>query len=190
MIREIIEIGNPILRKSNSDVEIEKIQSEYIKKIIQDLLDTRSHENGAGIAAPQIGENVNIFIVEVNDNPRYPYKPNIPLTIAINPTLQETTKETFYNYEGCLSVPNLRGIVHRYTEINFSYYDELGNYHVKELKGITAGTFQHEFDHLKGLLFTDRISDPKSLVTWNSFQKFHKEAFIEHVKKVVAKFGS
>src|SRR5436305_1448803 len=104
--------------------------------------------NGAGLAANQVYEPVQICAIWVKDNPRYPYKPNVPLTILVNPTIELLTDDTFVNYEGCLSVPNLRGEVKRVTHIRVRAWDREGNAIDREAKGLTAGTYQHEADHV------------------------------------------
>ena len=130
-----------------------------------------------------------ICVVEVADNPRYPYKPNWPLTILVNPVVEPTTGETFLNYEGCLSVPNLRGEVKRFTGVRVKAWDRHGNDLDFEVKGLTAGTFQHECDHLDGKVFLDRVHDTRSLATWADFERFHMAGFVERAKALVAKHG-
>ena len=146
--------------------------------------------NGAGLAATQVSVPWRIFVVEVKDNPRYPYKPNIPLTVLINPKIEFLTEERFENYEGCLSVPNLRGVVDRCPEINIKAHDRTGEPIEILAKGMTAGTFQHEFDHLDGLLFLDKVTDTKTVCTWDEFKKHHEGDFRKQVEKIVAKYGS
>ncbi|MCA9605387.1 MAG: peptide deformylase, partial [Myxococcales bacterium] len=128
--------------------------------------------------------------LEVKDNPRYPYKPNIPLTVLVNPVLTPIGEETFENYEGCLSVPDLRGVVTRHAEIRVQALDRTG----KELdfvaRGITAGTYQHECDHLDGVLFIDRVEDPTTFTTWREFGRHREAAFKETVKRVVERYGA
>src|SRR5690349_5250672 len=130
-----------------------------MQAFIDDLVETMRDANGAGIAAPQVHVPVRIFAVEVQDNPRYPYKPNIPLTVVVNPVIEPLTQETFENYEGCLSVPNLRGVVDRFTEIRLTGLDRGGRPIDRTVRGLTAGTFQHEKDHVDGVLFVDRVKD-------------------------------
>lgn len=187
---EIANIGDPVLRKVATEIAVEQISSDEVQTFIDDLIETMHLANGAGLAAPQVSVPWRIFVVEVKDNPRYPYKPNIPLTILINPQIEFLTEERFSNYEGCLSVPNLRGIVERCPEINIKGFDRTGEPVEILAKGVTAGTFQHEFDHLDGLLFLDKVNDTKSLCTWDEFKKYHEDNFRKQVEKVVAKYGS
>jgi peptide deformylase len=189
-LRKIATVGHPILRAPTREIGRDELSSPAIQGLIDDLIATMRDANGAGIAAPQVYESVRICVLEVGDNPRYPYKPKIPLTVLVNPKLTLLGEETFQNYEGCLSVPNLRGEVTRSCEVRVQAWDRDG----KELdyiaRGITAGTYQHEVDHLDGLLFLDRVKDPRTLSTWADFDRFHKDAFVERVQAVVARFGS
>ncbi len=189
-LRQIAQIGNPILRQRAREVPPEELATGAMQAFIDDLIETMRDANGAGLAAIQIHEPVRICALEVKDNPRYPYKPNIPLTILVNPVLTPIGDETFQNYEGCLSVPDLRGVVRRHAEIRVQALDRTG----KELdfvaRGITAGTYQHECDHLDGVLFVDRVEDPRSLCTWKEFGRHREQAFKETVRQVVERYGS
>ena len=145
------------------------------------------HANGAGLAANQIGETARIVVIEVNDNPRYPYKPPIPLTVAVNPELEVLDDETVVINEGCLSVP-LRGDVVRSVNLGVRYLDRDGNEHRSRARGLAAGTWQHECDHLDGVLITDR-ADPSTLCTWEEFERHHRDAFIERITRFVERVG-
>src|ERR1700681_1931785 len=133
---------------------------------IDDLVETMHDANGAGIAASQVHEPIRLCIVEIADNPRYPYKPNWPLTVLVNPVVEATTDERFLNFEGCLSVPNLRGQVPRFAGVRVRAQDRRGAPLDFVVKGLAAGTFQHEIDHLDGTLFVDRVVDTRTLCTW------------------------
>ena len=118
-VREILEIGHPMLAERAREVEEDAIDTREVQGWIDDMIDTMRAANGAGIAANQIGIPYRLFTAEVRgNNPRYPYKPPIPLTILVNPTIEFLSEETFENYEGCLSVPNLRGAVIRHLEVS------------------------------------------------------------------------
>ena len=190
MILDVKKIGDPILRQRSQDVPVADILKPEIQTFIDDLIETMHAENGAGIAAIQVGKPLRIFVMEVNKNPRYPYKPQIPLTVIINPEITFLTDRQFENYEGCLSVPGLRGKVGRYLEMSMSYFDRNGEKHIQQFNGITAGTVQHEFDHLNGELFIDKVTDPKSLTTWDQFKAHHEGEFIELVNTIVNEYGS
>jgi peptide deformylase len=189
-VRQILHVGNPTLREVARVVTPAEIGSQRVQQLIDDLIDTMRDANGAGIAAPQIGELLRIATIEVNHNPRYPYKPPIPLTVVINPVVTPLDDELVEINEGCLSVPNLRGNVMRHVNIRVEYVDRNGNHHDEVKRGLTAGTFQHELDHLDGRLFLDRVHDSHSLTTWEQFERFHRDAFVERITKFVARVGS
>lgn len=188
-ILEIAQIGNPALRRRASEVSREELLSAETQAFIDDLVETMRNAKGAGLAATQVSVEKRIVAIEVKDNPRYPYKPNIPLTIVVNPVLEPIGEESFDNYEGCLSVPNLRGVVSRRAEVRVTGWDRHGNPFERHAKGLTAGTFQHEADHLDGLIFVDRVTDPKTLCTWAEFEKWHKQAFVERIVPFVQRMG-
>ncbi len=189
-IRKIATLGHPVLREVARKLTREELASPTIQTFIDDLVETMHDANGAGLAANQVYEPIRICAIEVRNNPRYPYKPNFPLTILVNPEVVPTTDDTFMNYEGCLSVPNLRGEVRRFTGVKVRAWDRHGKDVELDVKGLTAGTFQHEVDHLDGKVFLDRVEDTRSLATWADFERHHMAAFVERAKALVAKFGS
>ena len=189
-IRKIAQIGNPILRQSAGKLLREELATPEVQNFIDDLIETMRDANGAGLAAPQVYEPVAICCIEVDENPRYPYKPKVPLTVLVNPEIEVLGDETFENYEGCLSVPNLRGLVSRAIRIRVRAWDREGNDIDEEIAGITAGTYQHEVDHLLGSLFIDKVSDPCTLCTWTEFQRNHEAEFARRVREIVARVGS
>jgi peptide deformylase len=200
VIRDIVTIGHPVLRMPTRIVTAAELASPAVQQVIDDLIDTMRHANGAGIAANQIdssdvGQRLRITVIEVNDNPRYPYKPRIPLTVVVNPIIEavpgdEFGDETVIINEGCLSVPDLRGDVPRRVAIRVRYLDRDGGEHDEIKRGLTAGTFQHECDHLDGKLFVDRVIDTGTLTTWEQFDRFHRASFIERISAFVARVGS
>lgn len=189
-IRPIAQIGEPVLRERAREVSPEQLRSAEFQQFIDDLIATMRHARGAGLAANQVFEPISVCVIEVRDNPRYPYKPNIPLTVLINPKLEPIGDETFANYEGCLSVPNLRGVVRRHAQLRVRALDRDGNELDFEARGVSAGTFQHEVDHLHGRLFVDRVEDPTTLCTWDTFARHHEAAFRERIKQLVERWGS
>jgi peptide deformylase len=189
VLLKIAQIGHPVLRQRSREVERDELLAPETQRFIDDLVETMRDANGAGLAAPQVHVPLRIVAIEVKDNPRYPYKPNIPLTILVNPVLQPLTEERFENYEGCLSVPNLRGVVRRFAEIRVTGWDRHGQPFERVARGLTAGTFQHETDHLDGLIFVDRVEDPRTLCTWAEFDRFHKQAFVERIVPFVQRMG-
>jgi peptide deformylase len=188
-VRTILSIGHPGLREVAADVPIADLASESVQALIDDLIDTMRHANGAGLAATQVDERVRIAVMEVTDNPRYPYKPPIPLTVAINPVIEPLDDELVEINEGCLSVP-LRGNVRRHVNIRVRYLDRHGVQHDEIKRGLTAGTWQHECDHLDGLLFIDKVTDASTLATWDEFEKYHRAAFVERITAFVERVGS
>lgn len=188
-ILKIATIGNPILRQVARELQKEELLSERMQAFIDDLVETMLDANGAGLAATQVYQPVRICALHVKDNPRYPYKPNIPLTILVNPVLEPIGGETFDNYEGCLSVPNLRGEVARFTRVRVRAWNRRAEPLDFEAKGLSAGTYQHEVDHLDGKMFVDRVTDTTSLCTWQDFERYKMAAFVERAKALVARFN-
>ena len=187
-VRRILPIGDPILRVRATGVPDDDIATPAIQSLIDDLIDTMRYANGSGIAANQIGKPVRIMIMEVDRNPRYPYKPPIPLTVAINPEFEPLDDQKVVINEGCLSVP-LRGELQRWVNLRIRYTDRDGADHERVLRGLTAGTWQHECDHLDGVLVVDRI-DPRTLSTWGEFNLHHRDDFVERINRFVAEVGS
>lgn len=189
-IRKIAHLGHPVLRTRAREISREELLSASTQSFIDDLIETMRDADGAGLAAIQVYEPVRICVIEVRNNPRYPYKPNIPLTVLVNPVLEPVDDETFDNFEGCLSVPNFRGVVTRNIHVRVKAWDRHGNDIDSVVHGLTACTYQHEVDHLDGRLFVDRVKDTSTLCTWTEFERQHKDAFAERVKALVARVGS
>lgn len=186
---KIAHIGHPVLRQRAREIEVDELLRDETQRFIDDLVETMRDANGAGLAAIQVHRPVRIVAVEVQDNPRYPYKPNIPLTILVNPVIAPLSEERFDNYEGCLSVPNLRGLVERFAEVRITGMERDGRPFDRVVRGLGAGTFQHECDHLDGVIFVDRVKDPRSLCTWAEFDRYHRQAFIERIVPFVQRMG-
>ena len=183
----IAQIGHPILRNKTKDIPINEIKSENTHKIIEKMINTMREHNGAGLAANQIYEPIRICIIEVLDNPRYKHLNTIPLKVLINPKIViKKDTATFNSYEGCLSVPNLRGKVKRYNTINVTYYTMDAKKITEDIKGLESIVYQHEIDHLDGYLFTDKVEDNSTLVTYENYQKYYEEEY----KKELANFSS
>ncbi len=189
-IRKIAQIGHPVLRQIARDVSREELATPGMQGFIDDLVETMRDADGAGLAAIQVYEPVRICAIEVRNNPRYPYKPPIPLTILVNPVLTPVDDEQFENNEGCLSVPNLRGMVKRNVHVHVTAWDRHGNAIDEVVHGLKAGTYQHEVDHLLGKIFVDRVTDPSTFSTWVEFDRHHKAAFVERAKALVERVGS
>lgn len=188
-ILEIAQLGHPGLRQRAAEVSLEELATPSVQQFIDDLVETMRHAKGAGLAATQVLYPKRIVAIEVKDNPRYPYKPNIPLTILVNPVVEPISDERFDNYEGCLSVPNLRGVVPRFAEVRVTGWDREGAPIERIVRGLSAGTYQHEVDHLDGLVFVDRVVDTKTLCTWAEFDKHYKQAFVDRIVPFIARMG-
>lgn len=188
-IRKIAHVGHPVLRQRAREVAREELATPATQQFIDDLIETMRDADGAGLAAIQIYEPIRICAIEVRNNPRYPYKPPIPLTVLVNPVLTPQGDETFDNYEGCLSVPNLRGMVRRHVHVRVQAWDRHGNPIDEIVHGLKAATYQHETDHLDGKLFVDR-ADPATFATWTEFERHHRAAFVEQAQQLVARVGS
>ena len=187
----IVTVGDPVLRERASEVSEAELASAAFQAFVDDLVETMRAAGGAGLAANQVGDTRRVAVIEVGpDHPRYPYKPPIPLTVIVNPTLEPVGEETVAINEGCLSVPDLRGEAVRHVTIRVRYLDRDGVEHDEVRRGLTAGTFQHEVDHLDGILFLDRVTDPTTFTTWEQFERFHRAAFVERITEFVARVGS
>ena len=190
-VLEIRTVGDPVLREQARTLTSGEIADPATQQFIDDLIETKRAANGAGLAANQVGDRRRIAVVEVEAaNPRYPYKPPIPLTILVNPVLTPVGDEQFENNEGCLSVPNLRGMVNRHVHVHVKAWDRHGNDIDEVVHGLKAGTYQHEVDHLLGKIFVDRVTDPRTFATWTEFDRHHKAAFVHRAQALVAKVGS
>jgi peptide deformylase len=189
-VREIVTIGHPALRERAIELTRDELRSPEVQALIDDLIETKRAAHGAGIAANQVGVPLRVAVAEVEGtNPRYPYKPPIPLTVMVNPTLEPAGDELIEVNEGCLSVPGLRGRLARLAEVTVRYLDREGEAREEIRRGLTAGTFQHEVDHLDGILFVDR-ADPRTLSTWENFERAEAERFAAHAREIVARYGS
>jgi peptide deformylase len=183
-VRQVVEIGDPVLRERARELRPEEIGSPEIQELIDDLIETKRATHGAGIAATQVGEAVRVAVVEVEEgNPRYPYKPPEPLTVIVNPTLETLGDETVEINEGCLSVPDLRGSLRRHLAVRVRYLDREGTEREEVKRGLTAGTYQHEVDHLDGVLFVDR-ADPRTFATWEQFDRHQRDEFVRRVERL------
>ena len=176
-------VGDPVLRERTPEVSPEDLRSPETQQLIDELIETRREAGGAGLAAPQVGVGKRIAVVEVDEatRRRYPYKPPVPLTVIVNPVIEPLSEETLLINEGCLSVPGLRGDVERHARILVHYFDRNGDPCETVIEGLTAGTFQHETDHLDGVLFLDR-ADPRSFSTWEEFERRGMAEFLERVR--------
>jgi peptide deformylase len=156
-IRPVLRMGDPLLLQVAQPVQ--QFDTPELHSLIQDMQDTMAHMNGAGIAAPQIGVSLRVVIFGVGANPRYPDAEQVPYTILINPVLKPVGEQMEDGWEGCLSVPGMRGIVPRYTRLHYTGFDPLGQPIDRLVSGFHARVVQHECDHLDGILYPMRIRD-------------------------------
>ncbi|MBV8954833.1 MAG: peptide deformylase [Solirubrobacterales bacterium] len=182
----IATVGDPVLRERAQEVAPEELRSPGVQRLIDDLIETRRAAGGAGLAANQVSVTRRIAVVEVDEHTRYAYKPRVPLTVIVNPVIQPLSRERLLVNEGCLSVPDLRGDVERLVAVRVHYVDRGGNPRELDAHGLTAGTFQHEVDHLDGVLFLDRVKDPRSFSTWEQFARHHEQAFLRRIAPYAA----
>lgn len=159
-VQELIKMGHPILLARAK--EVENFATPDLYRLVADMKDTMAALNGAGLAAPQIAISLRIVIFGVTSNPRYPDVEEVPETVLINPEISIIGTERDSAWEGCLSVPHMRGLVPRYTSIKYRGYDAQGNLIEREAHGFHARVVQHEVDHLDGVLYPSRIEDMKN----------------------------
>lgn len=166
---EILKIGDSRLRNQAQKI-IEPTEAEIIE-LAKNLITTAEQANGVGIAAPQIGQSWRVFIVASRPSIRYPHAPQMSPTAMINPVLLSHSNEVVKDWEGCLSVPDVRALVPRYREIEVAYTDIEGKQQYQVLSDFVARIFQHELDHLNGVLFPDRVVATEDLYTEAEYQK-------------------
>ena len=157
MIYPILKMGDPRLLKVSD--AIQEFDTPALHQLIADMFETMQHANGAGLAAPQIGVNQQLVIFGFKKNLRYPDAPNVPETVLINPVLTPLSDETDDAWEGCLSVPGMRGLVPRWSRLRYEGFDQFGQTISRDVDGFHARVVQHETDHLNGVLYPMRIKD-------------------------------
>ena len=156
-VREVLRMGHPVLREKAKPVEA--FGTPELRALLEDMKETMAAKNGAGLAAPQIGVSQRIVIFGVDHNPRYPDAEEVPFTVLVNPKLVMLTREVDEDWEGCLSVPGMRGVVPRYTKLRYSGFDIEGNPIERVAEGFHARVVRHECDHLDGILYPQRMTD-------------------------------
>jgi peptide deformylase len=182
----VATVGDPVLRERAASVSAEELAAPETQRLIDDMIETMRAAGGAGLAANQVSVPKRIAVIEVTHNPRYPYKPPIPLTVIVNPTIEPLGDERLLINEGCLSVPDLRGDLHRWLEVRVRHLGRDGVPRETIVRGLTAGTFQHEVDHLDGILFLDRVEDPTTFSTWEQFDRHRRDAFLRRIAPYTA----
>lgn len=166
---QIAQLGNPILRQQAQLVD--DVQNQCVQKLIDALLVTAEASNGVGIAAPQVSKSDRLFIVASRPNPRYPHAPLMEPTAMINPQIIAHSAEVVKGWEGCLSIPGIRGLVPRYQAIEVEYTTRDGKRHQQKLTDFVARIFQHEYDHLNGIVFLDRVESTQEMITEQEYQQ-------------------
>ncbi|OGA30469.1 MAG: peptide deformylase, partial [Betaproteobacteria bacterium RIFCSPLOWO2_02_FULL_65_24] len=157
MIRDVLRMGDPRLLQRSA--EVESFDTPELRALIEDMRETMAHLNGAGLAAPQIGAALRVVVFGVQSNPRYPDVEEVPDTVLINPVIDFIGTEMEEGWEGCLSVPGLRGVVPRYRRLRYRGTDERGQPVERTVEGFHARVVQHECDHLDGILYPMRMKD-------------------------------
>ena len=157
MIREVLRMGDPRLLQKAQPVA--QFGTPELATLLADMRDTMAHLDGAGLAAPQIGVNLRVVIFGVHANPRYPQAEEVPDTVLINPRIEPLSEEVNEDWEGCLSVPGMRGWVPRFASVRYAGFDERGAKFERSVQGFHARVVQHECDHLDGILYPMRVRD-------------------------------
>ncbi|MGB3266847.1 MAG: peptide deformylase [Microcoleus sp.] len=168
-ILQISQLGNPVLRQPSQVVE--NVKDDRIQQLIDSLIFTVQQANGVGIAAPQAAQSDRLFVVASRPNLRYPQAPKMEPTAMINPRILAASTETVKDWEGCLSIPGIRGLVPRSRAIEIEYTCRNGKLHRQQLTDFVARIFQHEHDHLDGIVFLDRVESTQELITEDEYQK-------------------
>jgi peptide deformylase len=169
MVLPITQLGRPVLRKKAKPVA--RPRSPQIQKLIKEMIKAMRKARGVGIAAPQVGVSLRTFIVAPQSNRRYPKAPNLPPVAMINPRLIAHSKAMTTDWEGCLSVPGIRGRVPRFNQVRIRFQSDSGELREAILSGFVARIFQHELDHIDGKVFLDRVKDTRTLVTEKEYLK-------------------
>lgn len=167
-LRQIAQLGAPVLRLKAEEIHFE---ADNTQDIISDMLVTLADSNGVGLAAPQIYEPYRIIIIASRPTPRYPNAPTMEPTVMINPSFVILSEQQQKDWEGCLSIPGIRALVPRYTEIETAYTTPQGKRNSQKLEGFIARVFQHEYDHLNGMVYLDRVETNGDIISEKEFNK-------------------
>jgi peptide deformylase len=171
-ILKVARVGHPVLRQPAQTVAPADLHTAEVQKFIDDMIQTMREYDGAGLAANQVHVPRQIAVIEVGKNPRYPDAPEIPLLVVVNPVVTPLTDEMEDGWEGCLSVPDMRGVVPRYTSVRLECLDRQGNPVDLVAKEFFARVIQHETDHLNGIVYVDRIRDMRTLSYIAEWQRY------------------
>jgi len=168
-VRAIAQLGAEVLRLRAQ--EVQDINAPEMQEMINDLFVSLASTNGVGLAAPQISASWRMMIIASRPSERYPYAPEMEPTLMINPSFESLSDVREKDWEGCLSIPSIRAKVPRYTKIKVSYINALGGVVAQDLEGFVARVFQHEYDHLDGLVYLDRVESNKDIISESEFLK-------------------
>ncbi len=168
-IRTIIQLGNPLLRETAAPVT--EFGTPTLQRLVGDMLATLDASNGVGIAAPQIGEAVRIVIVASRPNARYPKAPRMEPVVMVNPVYDVVDHRMAKDFEGCLSIPGIRALVPRYRSLRVAYRDTSGLENELVLEDFVARVFQHEYDHLQGMVYLDRVENNRDIIAESEYLK-------------------
>jgi peptide deformylase len=171
-ILKVTRLGHPVLRKVTEVISVTELQTPAMQKFIDDMVETMKEYDGVGLAADQVHESKQVAVLEVADNPRYPQKPKVPLTVLVNPQITPLSDEMEDDWEGCLSIPDLRGRVPRYKSIRVQALDRNGTKLDFVADDFHARVIQHEFDHLNGKVYLDRMRDLTTLTFLQEFSRY------------------
>jgi peptide deformylase len=175
-VLKVAKLGNPILRQTAKPLAPEKIRDDRdIQTLIDDMIETMRVEHGVGLAAPQVSHSLRIVVLECQGSERYPDKGGFPLMVLVNPVFTRRSRKVVEGWEGCLSLPDLRGLVTRSSEVDLEAYDRFGEPVVIKADGFLAIALQHEIDHLDGIVFLDRLSDLANLAYQEEFDVYWAE---------------
>jgi peptide deformylase len=173
-IRKVARMGHPVLRQPARPLTREELKSPELQRLVADMVDTMREYGGIGLAAPQIHESVQLALIELEpDSARYPELGSQPLSVYVNPVITVLAPQEQAFWEGCLSIPELRGLVHRPRKIRVDFWDLDGQERSVTAEGFLATVFQHELDHLAGRLFVDRVQDPRNLAFLEEYERYH-----------------
>lgn len=164
------QFGNPILRKKSKPVPRSMFGTRKLARLVDAMLFTMRRVSGVGLAAPQVGIDLALAVIEFKPNKIRPHIPVFPKTAIINPKIIKRTGKTVSDWEGCLSLPGVRATVPRRESVTVSYFDQEGKKHVRAFSGFQARVFQHEIDHLNGVLYVDQVTDTRSYHTLGEFK--------------------
>ena len=172
MILKVARLGHPVLRRKARPVPIKQIRSAGTQSFIRDMIETMHEYDGVGIAAPQLHASLQIAVIEVQGNPRYPHAPKIPLMVLINPRLRPVLRRKILDWEGCLSVDGFRGRVPRWQSVEVRAYNAKGRPIHFRAGGFFARVIQHEWDHLQGKVYLDRMPNLLTLTHLTEYSRY------------------